>query len=310
MDRASDMTVVVGTPDGVRVAGRSNGAGLEGQNVTALGADAGDWWAITDSRVVWRGGLDGAWERIATIDELSGWCLLAVDGRLFVGASEARLLRLNGDRLESVAGFDAVEGRDSWYTPWGGPADSRSMTFDGDGNIYVNVHVGGVVTSTDHGESWRPTGLDIHADAHEVLAGVTIPGLIFAAAARGLAVSRNSGVSWSVESDGMHARYCRAVAATSEHALVSASDGPGGRNACLYRRSIESAGPFEKCVDGLPDWFNDNIDTGLLDARGGSAAFGMRDGRVFVSDDHGSSWRLIEQGRSAIECLVIASEKR
>ncbi len=308
MDGASDVMVVVGTPDGVRVAGRSHGAGLEGRNVTALAAGSDDWWAITDSRVVWRGALDGAWERIAKIDELSGECLLAVDGRLFVGASEARLLLLNGQQLEAVAGFDAVEGRASWYTPWGGPADCRSMTIDGDENIYVNVHVGGVVKSTDGGESWRPTGLDIHADAHEVLSRATIPGLIFAAAARGLEVSRDSGVSWSVESDGMHSRYCRAVAATSEHVLVSASDGPGGRNACLYRRAVESAGPFEKCVDGLPDWFNDNIDTGLLDARGGCAAFGMRDGRVFISDDQGSSWRLIEQGRLGINCLVVAPD--
>ena len=308
MDGASDVMVVVGTPDGVRMAGRSVGAGLEGQNVTALAAGSDDWWAITDSRVVWRGALDGAWERIATTDKLSGECLLAVDGQLFVGASEARLLRLNGDRLQAVTGFDTVEGRDSWYTPWGGPADSRSMTIDGDGSIYVNVHVGGVVKSTDHGESWRPTGLDIHADAHEVLAGATIPGLIFAAAARGLEVSRDSGVSWSVESDGMHSRYCRAVAATSEHVLVSASDGPGGRNACLYRRPVESAGPFEKCTDGLPEWFNDNIDTGLLDARGRFAAFGMRDGRVFISDDHGIGWRLIEQGRSAVNCLVVAPD--
>ena len=228
MDGASDVMVVVGTPDGVRVAGRSHGAGLEGRNVTALAAGSDDWWAITDSRVVWRGGLDGAWERTAKIDELSGECLLAVGGRLFVGASEARLLRLNGQQLEAVAGFDAVEGRALWYTPWGGPADCRSMTIDGDENIYVNVHVGGVVKSSDGGESWRPTGLDIHADAHEVLARSTIPGLIFAAAARGLEVSRDSGVSWSVESDGMHARYCRAVAATLEHVLVSASDGPGG----------------------------------------------------------------------------------
>ena len=310
MDKASEMTVVVGTPDGVRVAGRSDGAGLEGQNVTALASGVGDWWAITDSKVIWRGGLDVLWERVTALDGLSGECLLPVDDQLFVGASEARLLWLNGDRLETLAGFDAVDGRDSWYTPWGGPADSRSMTVDLDGNLYVNVHVGGVVKSTDRGESWQPTGLDIHADAHQVLAGVTAAELIFAATARGLAASGDSGVSWSLESEGMHSRYCRAVAATSEHVLVSASDGPGGRNACLYRRGAESAGRFEKCAGGLPDWFSDNIDTGRLAAHRCFAAFGMRDGRVFVSGDEGSDWRLIEQGRSSINCVVVAPDER
>ena len=310
MDRASDITVVVGTPDGVRVVGQSDGAGLDGRNVTALAAGAGNWWTITNSKVVWRGGLNVPWEQVAALDGLSGECLLPVDDQLFVGASEARLLRLNGSRLETVAGFDAVDGRDSWYTPWGGPADSRSMTADGDGNLYVNVHVGGVVKSTDRGESWQPAGLDIHADAHQVLAGVTASGLVFAATARGLAVSRDSGVSWSVESEGMHSRYCRAVAATSEHVLVSASDGPGGRNACLYRRGVESAGPFEKCAGGLPDWFSDNIDTGLLAARDRFAAFGMRDGRVFTSEDEGAGWRLIEQDRSLINCVVVTPDER
>ena len=310
MDGVSDMTVVIGTPSGVRVTGRSDGAGLEGRNVTALAAGAGSWWAITDSKVVWRGGLDVSWECVGELDGLSGECLLPVDGQLFVGTSEARLLKLNGDRLEAVAGFDTVEGRDSWYTPWGGPADSRSMTVDGAQNLYVNVHVGGVVKSTDRGESWQPTGLDIHADAHQVLVGASASELIFAATARGLAVSRNSGASWSVESEGMHSRYCRAVAVTSGHVLVSASDGPGGRNACLYRRSLESAGWFEKCAGGLPDWFSDNIDTGLLAARGCFAAFGMRDGRVFVSDNEGSDWRLVEQGRSSINCVVVAPDER
>ena len=303
---ASDVQVVVGTPDGVRVVGQSDGAGLEGRNVTALAVGAGKWWAITDSKVIWRGGLNVPWEQVAALDGLSGECLLPVDDRLFVGASEARLLRLTGDRLETLAGFDAVKGRDAWYTPWGGPADSRSMTVDGDGNLYVNVHVGGVVKSTDGGESWQPAGLDIHADAHQVLAQAAAPELVFAATARGLAASGDSGVSWSLETEGMHSRYCRAVAATSEHVLVSASEGPGGRNACLYRRAVQSAGPFEKCAGGLPDWFSDNIDTGLLAASGRFAAFGMRDGRVFASGDGGSYWQLIEQGRSSINCVVVA----
>jgi hypothetical protein len=36
---------------------------------------------------------------------------------IHVGTSEARLFRLEGITLESVALFDAVEGRSAWYTP-------------------------------------------------------------------------------------------------------------------------------------------------------------------------------------------------
>ena len=56
-----------------------------------------------------------------------------------------------------------TEGRDRWYTPWGGPPDTRSMT-SADGKVYANVHVGGVVRSADAGRTWQPTALDIDAD--------------------------------------------------------------------------------------------------------------------------------------------------
>ncbi len=265
-------------------------------------------WAITGRKVIWRGRLSVPWTQVATLDELDGECLLPVNDDLYVGTSGAHLLRLRGNALENVAGFDAVDGRDSWCTPWGGPADSRSMTFDREQTLYVNVHVGGIIKSSDRGDSWQPSGLDIHSDAHQVLAGQTDSNLIFAAAGRGLATSNDLGKSWNVDSEGMHSGYCRAVAATSEHVLVSASDGPNGRNSCLYRRRIGLAGPFEKCVRGLPDWFGENIDTGLLAADGRSAAFATPDGPVFASDDDGSNWRVLDEGQPAINCLVIAHD--
>lgn len=51
----------------------------------------------------------------------------------------------------------------------GGPPDTRSITEDGD-TVYVNVHVGGVLRSSDQGESWQPT-IDIGADIHRVTTG-------------------------------------------------------------------------------------------------------------------------------------------
>ena len=40
----------------------------------------------------------------------------------------------------------------------------------------------------------------------------------------------------------------------------------------VYRRAIDGTGQFERCTDGLPEWFDDNVDTFCLAASGGSAA--------------------------------------
>jgi hypothetical protein len=51
-------------------------------------------------------------------------------------------------------------------------------------------------------------------------------------------------------------------------------------------------GGFERCRSGLPEWFEDNIDTYCLDALndGSYAAFGTTDGRVCGSEDGGLTW--------------------
>ena len=128
-------------------------------------------------------------------------------------------------------------------------------------------HVGGIVKSTSGGDAWHATGLNIRADAHQVIAHPVTGGLLAAAISGGMAVSDDGGDSWRVHAEGLHARYARAVAVAGETVLISASDGPRGGHAALYRRPLAGDEPFEKCVHGLPDWFETNIDTYTLDAR-------------------------------------------
>ena len=63
------------------------------------------------------------------------------------------LLRLVNGKLSRVESFETVAGGEEWYTPWGDPADVRSIAVATDGTIYVNVHVGGVARSRDGGVS-------------------------------------------------------------------------------------------------------------------------------------------------------------
>src|SRR4029453_1342607 len=132
------------------------------------------------------------------------------------------LLKLAGNALEPGEAFDATEGRDTWYTPWGAPAGDRSMGRAVDGTIPVNVHVGGVARSRDRGRSWAPT-LDIENDVHQVLAHPTRGDVVLVVSAEGFGVSRDGGSSWQLVTAGFHAHYLRAVAVADDIVLVSAS---------------------------------------------------------------------------------------
>jgi len=279
--------ILVATADGLRPFDADGSAGpveLPGKDVTALGTNGDDRYAIVDEREVWIG-AGGEWTRLAELDGYRATCIAFTDA-LVVGTSEARLFRLDGDALEPVGPFDAAPGRSAWYTPWGGPPDTRSIT-EWTPDVYVNVHVGGILRTQHGSEEWWPT-IDVDADVHQVAAA---KGLVLAACAGGLAASGDHGDTWSMRTDGLETRYSRAVAVCGDHVLVSASNGPRGGRAAVYRAGL-SGGPFERCRDGLPDWFDGNIDTYCLDAvpDGSIAAFGTEDGRVFASTDSGATW--------------------
>jgi photosystem II stability/assembly factor-like uncharacterized protein len=214
-------------------------------------------------------------------------------------------MRLRGDRLEPVESFDQAKGREDWYTPWGGPPDVRSMSRGPDGVIHANVHVGGIVRSADDGSSWEPT-IDIDADVHQVLAPPGHPRLVVAACARGLVGSDDGGETWRYEREGLHSSYCRAVAVGNGTLYLSSSAGPRGGRAALYRIQISSRGSFEKCADGLPEWFESNIDSGCVAAEGDEVAFGTHEGEVFGSTDAGRTWESWATGLSPVRCVAFA----
>ena len=285
---------------------------LDGHDVRALAPES--WirfWAIVDRRQIWCHD-GGGWERAASLDDVAGAddleavCLADTranqTGGILVGTSRARLLRIAADgKVEFVEAFDEAPGRDRWFTPWGGPPDTRTISEDAQ-NVFVNVHVGGVLRSRDEGASWEPT-IDIGADVHQVATG---DGKVYAAGARGLSVSDNGGDHWELHAEGLHARYCRAVAVCGDRLLLSASEGPGGGRAALYRSDLSGA-RFERCREGLPEWFEGNLDSGCVDALpdGTLAAFGTAEGELFASSDQGAGWKRIATGLGRVRAVRV-----
>ena len=297
-----DQKILVGTTDGLYEVIGDRHDRVIGHEVTSMASGDSGWWAIIDGREVWHAQDTGAWLQVASADTRRANCILPTAAGTFVGMSQAQLFVLRGEALEPVLSFDEVKGREKWYTPWGGPPDVRSMS-GGPGTAYVNVHVGGVVRSTDGGERWEPT-IDIDADVHQVLFDRG-SGLILAASARGLAISEDGGTSWRFQADGLHGRYLRAVAVAGTTVLVTASTGPSTSRGAVYRKSLVGAEPFERCQTGLQGWFPYNIDTYCLDASDLLATFGTPDGSVYLSSDQGLTWALAADGLAPIRCVAL-----
>jgi hypothetical protein len=278
------MRLVAATADGIVVDGES--AAMPDARLTWLQPRPGGWVGVIAGRVVHL--LDSAFgiEESAVLGDLRAQCAAWTPTGVLVGTSEAHLLDF--PRLRRVKGFDRVDGRDDWFTPWGAPADVRSISAGPDGTTYVNVHVGGVVVSTD-GERWSDT-MDISNDVHHVLAHPERDGVALAAAAVGLGVTTDGGATWEWHDDGLDGRYMRAVAVDGSRVLVSASRGSGGSRAAVYRWDLDRRGPFERCEEGLPEWFDDNVDTMCLAVQRRHAAIGAPDGTVWRSGDGGESW--------------------
>jgi hypothetical protein len=273
---------------------------FEGRSVTAVAPEREALWAIVDGTEIWHAPGRTDWVPAGALDGYRATCLAATDA-LLVGTSEARLFRMAGGVIEALASFDGAEGRAAWHTPWGGPPDTRSIS-EWDEAVYVNVHVGGILRTTDGGASWTPT-IDIDADVHQV---TTAEGLVLAACAGGLAVSADRGVAWTMRTDGLEARYARAVSVCADTVLLSASSGPRGGRAAIYRGNL-AGGRLERCRAGVPEWFDDNVDTHCLDALpdGSFAAFGTTDGRLFGSADTGATWEPLADGLRAVDYVLV-----
>jgi len=299
--------LLVGTAEGLWESGPHGLGSIEafaGRSVDAVARAESRRWAVVDQRSVWCSEADGAWKPVAALEADLVTCVAPTPAGLLVGTAGAHLYRLSEGRFERVKAFESVAGRDAWYTPWGDPADARSIACDVAGTIYVNVHVGGVVRSQDGGRTWTPT-LDIDLDVHQVLAHPERPGTVFVAAAEGLGTTRDGGASWQFSTGGLHAHYLRAVAIGEGTVMVTASTGPSGRHAAVYRKPTDADAPFEASRVGLPDWFRGNIDTGCLAGAGSVFAFGTADGRIFQSRDVGVSWELVGKGLPEVRCLAL-----
>lgn len=300
------MATLIGTADGVHSLDQS--PVLAGHRIDGLARGEASWWVLTDGDGVWNIPDGGTPSRVAGSEGTRLNCVLARPEDVLLGAEAAQLFHIpasgepGAEPMPNEA-FQEAPGRDDWFTPWGGSPDVRSLAEDTDGTVYLNVHVGGILRYRIDDPVWRDT-MDIRADVHEVIAHRELAGTSLAATARGLAISRDGAEHWDFLTDGLHARYCRAVAVSGDRVYVSASRSNRGENAAVYRTRLDGTA-MERCEAGLPEWFSTNVDTACLQANGELVVIGDADGTVFQSVDSGHKWSVVADGLPSVRCVAI-----
>ena len=293
------LVLVATWQDGLFVVGDTVDQELRNQSVGALAPDGrGGALVLVDGRSLCRRAPGGVWSTIATT-ELDLACCVTVGDVIYAGCDDASVVRVGADGvLERLRGFDAVAGRDTWYAGSavingqrvGPPLGIRSITATPDGAVILaNVHVGGIPRSTDGGMTWQPT-IAIESDVHEVRVHPDRPGIVMAASAIGLCSSHDSGATWNVEQEGLHASYCSAVAFAGDDVLVSAAVDHFAEHGAIYRRRVDEDGPLVAVAGGLPAWIDGIADTRCIATNGSAAAIADQKGNLYVSADTGRTW--------------------
>jgi photosystem II stability/assembly factor-like uncharacterized protein len=238
--------------------------------------------------------------------EAQARCLL-VDGHdVWVGADPASLFRLTDDGFQRIGTFEQMPGHEKWHTPWGAPAAVRSLDIGDDETLWANIHVGGIARSRDGGATWTST-IDPNVDVHQVFVVPGRPHMVVAACGdAGLAMTTDTGGTWTMSTAGLSSTYCRAVAVADDTILLSCQDDNRGGNTTLYRRPLDDVvAPFVPCAGGLPERLPGSIDTFTVASFGEEAAVALPSGDLYISSDTGYAWRRLVGSLGEVRAVTI-----
>jgi len=259
------------TADGLAIAQREQNAwqvihrALPGQDVTSIVA-RGDVVLAATTDGIWRSGDGGAtWQE--TSAQLTArrvrWIAAPDQGLAFVlaGTQPAGIFVSRDQGKTWIACPEVGELRDAhgWYLPYAPEAGCvRGFAVHGanalSARAYAAVEVGGVLYTTDGGDTWqlvegsdgnperyRPDGTGVHPDVHSITVHPSRSDLITAPTGGGLYRSEDGGATWRC----LYRCYCRAAwvdPADPAHILLGPADG------------VSRNGRIEASTDGGETW--------------------------------------------------------
>jgi photosystem II stability/assembly factor-like uncharacterized protein len=236
--------------------------------------------------------------------EVFSLAVSAADGAVYAGCEPSALFR-SDDRGETWRELDALlelPSRPTWRfppRPWTSHARWIAPSPHHSGLLLVGIELGGLMRSTDGGETWADHRPGAQRDVHSLAWHPRVPGRAYEAGGGGAASSVDGGDTWRPADDGRDRHYTWSVAvdpADPDLWYVSASTGPfaahGGADpeARIFRRQGEE--PWRPLGGGLPEPLP-AMPYALVTA--GERVFaGLSNGQLWESRDRGETWRVLD----------------
>jgi hypothetical protein len=312
-----------------------------GQDLIRLEARGGRWHASTlpggrgmqclaadprDPDILYAGSRgDGIWKGTRRGRELTrldfpesdvfALAVSPVDGAVYAGTEPSKVFvsRDEGRSWRELRTLQEIPSRPTWSfppRPWTSHVRSIAPSPHDARQLLVGIELGGLMRSDDGGETWSDHRPGAQRDVHSLAWHGTEPGRAYEAGGGGAAWSRDGGISWQAADEGRDRHYTWGLAVDPDDPdcwYVSANPGArlahdGEQDAEAYIYRWRGAGPWEPLGGGLPQPL-DSFPYAL--AAGPGALFaGLRDGRIYRSEDRGDHWESFDMDTGRPACVL------
>ena len=309
---AGNDAVVVIENGGVRLA-------LEGRGARCLAVDPKDpdtLYIGTSDEGLFKSEDGGvSWQELSGIEypRITAVAISPADGAIFAGTEPSALFisRDGGGSWRELEDMRKLPSAPTWSfppRPWTSHVRAIALSYADPDLVVAGIELGGVLRSTDGGETWQDQRPGAQADCHALATHPQSPELLYETAGGGFAQSGDFGDSWVASDEGMGLRYAWGLAVDAENpnlVYASAAPGPGrahGRGfsgAAIYRRVADEG--WEPVLEGLAAFpyalCPDPRVPGTLYA-------GFGDGEILHSQDSGESWDEVARVAPGLQALA------
>jgi photosystem II stability/assembly factor-like uncharacterized protein len=264
--------------------------------------------------------VDGgrSWDGLSGIEHprVTAVAVSPVDGAVYAGTEPSALFvsRDGGGSWRELEEMRKLPSQPTWSfppRPWTSHVRAIALSYTDPDLVAAGIELGGVLRSTDGGETWQDQRPGAQPDCHSLSAHPEAPDLIYEAGGGGFARSTDFGDSWESVDGGMGLHYVWGLAVDVENpSLVYASAAPGpyrahGRGAsgaAVYRKLGDE--PWQATLEDL-----DEFPYALCpDPEVSGAVYaGLGDGTILRGGEAGEGWEEFARVSRGLDALVAVS---
>jgi photosystem II stability/assembly factor-like uncharacterized protein len=296
--------------------------GLEGRGARCLAVDPADpetlYAGTSDEGLFKSADGGGTWEGLSGIEHprVTAVAVSPVDGAVYAGTEPSALFvsRDGGGSWRELQEMRKLPSQPTWSfppRPWTSHVRAIALSHAQPYLVVVGIELGGVLRSTDGGETWQDQRPGAQPDCHSLSAHPDALELFYEAGGGGFARSVDFGDSWEPVDEGMGLHYVWGLAVDAEDpslVYASAASGPyrahgrGASGAAIYRRTGNE--PWQEILEDL-DAFPYAL---CADPEAPGAVYaGLGDGTILHGTNAGEGWEEVGRVSPGLDALVAVS---